>query len=184
MALTHHRMIIEATDLPIALFQASVHSGRMAYTPKVLAQLPRVVAVKEGSWETSAYEANRRLIQKTAPHVAVMASGDEHLFSSYILGSEGRYVSLACIIPETIVALDAAVRGGDLAKACEAHEVIYPLAKAIYGRPPGGWATARLKTCLKLLDRLDDDRVRPPIGALDADEVTALKQALVTAGVL
>lgn len=70
MALTHHRMIIDAVDLPIALFQASVSSGHMAYTPDVLtqlAQLPRVIAVKEGSWETSAYEANRRLIKDAAP---------------------------------------------------------------------------------------------------------------------
>lgn len=111
-----------------------------------------------------------------------MASGDEHLFSSYVLGSEGSYVSLACIIPETIVALDAAVRCGDLTRARQAHDVIYPLAKAIYGRPPGGRATARLKTCLKLLGRLDNDRVRPPIGALDSDEIIALKQALATAG--
>lgn len=187
MAITHHRMIIDAVDLPITLFQASVNSGRMAYTPEVLselAQLPRIVAVKEGSWETSAYEANRRLIQHVAPHVAVMASGDEHLLASYVLGSEGSFVSLACLIPETIVALDRAVCRSDLADARRAHDVIYPLARAIYGRPPGGRATARLKTCLKLLGRLDDDRVRPPIGPLDADEVKALAKALETAGLL
>ncbi|ETW93786.1 MAG: dihydrodipicolinate synthetase [Candidatus Entotheonella factor] len=187
MAITHHRMVIEATDIPIMLFQASVNSGQMAYTPEVLsqlAQLPRVVAVKEGSWETSAYEANRRLIKDVAPHVAVMASGDEHLLASYVLGSEGSFVSLACIVPETIVTLDRAVCGSDLAAARRAHEVIYPLAKAIYGRPPGWRATARLKTCLKLLGRLGDDRVRPPMGALDAGEVNALSQALVTAGLL
>lgn len=139
MAITHHRMIIDAVDIPITLFQASVNSGQMAYAPEILgqlAQLPRVVAVKEGSWETSAYEANRRLIKEVAPHVGVMASGDEHLFASYVLGSEGSFVSLACIIPEVIVALDRAVRSSDLAAARQAHEVIYPLAKAIYGRPP------------------------------------------------
>ncbi len=187
IAITHHRMIIEAVDIPIALFQASVNSGRMAYTPEVLsqlAQMPRVVAVKEGSWETAAYEANRRLVKAAAPHVAVMASGDEHLFASYVLGSEGSFVSLACLIPETIVALDRAVHRSDLAAARCAHEVIYPLAKAIYGRPPGGRATARLKTCLKLLGRLDDDRVRPPMGPLDADEVAALSQALEAAALL
>ena len=181
MAITHHRMIIDAVDLPITLFQASINSGQMAYTPAVLAQLaqlPRVVAVKEGSWETSAYEANRRLIKAVAPHVAVMASGDEHLLPSYVLGSEGSFVSLACIIPETIVALDRAVCRGDLVAARRAHEVIYPLAKAIYGRPPGGRATARLKTCLKLLGRLEDDRVRPPMGPLDEDEVAALATVL------
>ena len=187
VALTHHRMVIEAVDLPIMLFQASVNSGQMAYKPEILvqlAQLPRIVAVKEGSWEVSAYEANRRLIHQVAPQVAVMASGDEHLLSSYVLGSEGSFVSLACIIPETIVALDQAVRQGDLAQARAAHDVIYPLAKAIYGIPPGSRATARLKTCLKLLGRLDCDYVRPPLGPLDADEVMRLTQALQTVGLL
>jgi len=187
MALTHHRMILEAVDVPIMLFQASVHSGQMPYTPEVLrqlVQLPRVVAIKEGSWEVSAYEANRRLIKAAAPHVAVMASGDEHLFPSYVIGSEGSFVSIATIIPETIVELDQAIRQGDLARARVAHDVVYPLAKAIYGTPPVGHATARLKTCLKLLGRLESDRVRPPIGPLAEAEVTILARTLAAAGLL
>ena len=63
-----------------------------------------------------------------------------------------------------------------------AHAVIYPLAKAIYGTPPGGYATARLKTCLKLLGRLKDDRMRPPIGPLPDAEVTMLRSVLNEAG--
>lgn len=185
MAERHHRMIIEAAAMPIFLFQGSVRSGRAAYTPDVLARLvrlPGVVGIKEGSWEVAAYEANRRLVKSIAPQVGVMASGDEHLFTSYVLGSEGSLVSLADIAPETIVALDQAVRRGDLAAARAAHEIVYPLARAIYGAPPGGYATARLKTCLKLLGRLDCDAVRPPIGALPPADVDALRAALTQAG--
>ena len=140
-----------------------------------------MVGIKEGSWETAAYEANRRLIKQVAPDVAVMASGDEHLLTCYVLGSDGSLVSLAVVIPEAIVALDAAVRNGDLAAAREAHEVIYPLAKQIYGAEPKGHANARLKTCLKLLGRLEDDRVRPPHGPLDEAEVDDLRRALAAA---
>jgi 4-hydroxy-tetrahydrodipicolinate synthase len=185
MAINHHRKIVEAADLPIMLFQGSVRAGQTAFSPAVLeqlVQLPSVVAIKEGSWETSAYEANRRLIKAVAPHVAVMASGDEHLLSCYVLGSEGSLVSLAVIIPEEIVGLDRAVRNGDLALARKLHDVVYPLAKAIYGTPPGGHATARLKACLKLLGRLNCDFVRPPIGPLHADEVAMLQHALREAG--
>ena len=187
MALNHHRAVIEAVDLPIMLFQASVNAGHVAYRPEVLSrlvQLPRVVAIKDGSWEVARYEANRRLIKQVAPQVAVMGSGDEHLLTSYVVGSEGSLVSLSVVIPEPIVALYDAVRRGDLAAARAAHQVIYPLAKAIYGTPPGCHATARLKTCLKLLGRLDDDRVRPPIGPLPDDEVAMLRTALREAGVM
>jgi len=184
VALNHHRMIGEAVDLPLMLFQGAVRSGRIAYTSEVLGrlvELPNVIAIKEGSWETSAYEATRRIVQERAPHVAVMASGDEHLFSCYVLGSEGSLVSLAVIIPETIVAIDQAVRRGDLAAARVAHEVIYPLARAIYGTPPGGHATARLKTCLKLLGRLRSDLTRLPMGPLEEGEIEMLRLALETA---
>ena len=81
MAVRHHRYVIEATKSPIMLFQASVGAGKSAYAPDVLAELfalPRVVAVKEGSWEVAAYERTRKIAQEVAPHVAVMGSGAEH----------------------------------------------------------------------------------------------------------
>lgn len=184
--LRHHRAVIEATRMPIFLFQGSVNAGRTAFPPALLAELarlPGVVGVKEGSWETSAYEASRRAVREAAPHVRVMASGDEHLFTSYVLGSEGSLVSLADIIPETIVALDAAVRAGDLAMARKHHDVVYPLAKAIYGAAPGGWANARLKACLHILGRIDGPATKPPIGPLPAAEITRLEAVLRGAGV-
>ena len=187
VALNHHRLILEAVDVPIMLFQGPAAAGSFAYPPDVLAELvrlPQVVAIKEGSWEVAAYESNRRLVKAVAPHVAVMASGDEHLFTSYVVGSEGSLVSLAVVIPETIVRLDRAVRAGDLAAAQAAHEVIYPLAKAVYGAPPGSHATARLKTCLKLLGKLENDRVRPPAGPLDDAEREMLHAALERSGLL
>ena len=187
MVLRHHRMVAAATEAPMFLYQAPVGAGRMAYGPEVLkalVQLPCVVGVKEGSWETAAYEANRRMIRSAAPDVGVMASGDEHLLTCFILGSEGSLVSLACLWPEPIIRLERAVRAGDMAAAQAAHDAIYPLARAIYGTPPGYHATARLKSCLKLLGRIPDDRVRPPIERLPADEVKRLDQILREAGLL
>lgn len=187
LAPAHHRIVAAATDLPMMLFQGSVRAGRIPYTPAVLralVRLPNVVGIKEGSWETAAYEATRRLVAETAPQVAVMASGDEHLLTCFVLGSEGSLVSLAVIVPEMVVALDRAVRQGDLAAALAVHRVIQPLARAIYGAPPGGYATARLKACLKLLGRLPCDAVRPPLGRLDERETARLRDALATAGLL
>ena len=185
--LGHHRAIIDATGVKIFLFQGSVNAGRTAFPPALLAelaQLPGVVGVKEGSWETAAYEASRRAVQKAAPHVRVMASGDEHLLTCYVLGSEGSLVSLADIIPEDIVALDAAVRASDLAAARRRHEIVYPLAKAIYGTAPGGWANARLKACLHLLGRIPCPATKPPIGPLPQAEISRLRDALRAVGLL
>ena len=186
MALAHHTIANARAQMPLMLYQAGVNAGTMAYTPEVLAglaQLPHVVGVKEGSWEAAAYEGNRRLVRRLAPHVAMMASGDEHLLTCFAVGSEGSLVSLAAVVPELVIALDAAVRAGDLAKARALNERVYPLAKAIYGTAPGGHANARLKTCLKLLGRIPRDTMRPPIGPLAASEVAMLERALADGGV-
>ena len=177
----HHRRVLEATDAPLMLFQAAVGAGGLSYpasTLERLIRLPRVVAIKEGSWEVAAYEENRRLIRAVAPHVAVMGSGDEHLFTSYVVGSEGSLVSLAAVIPEPIIGLYEAVRAGRLAEARAFHERIHPLARAVYRVAPGGRATARLKTCLELLGQFPNDRMLPPAIATPAEERPPLAQAI------
>ncbi|MDM0033991.1 dihydrodipicolinate synthase family protein [Variovorax sp. J22P271] len=186
MAVTHHTIANANAQMPLMLYQAGVNAGTMAYRPEVLAelaQLPNVVGIKEGSWEAAAYEANRRLVKRVAPQVAMMASGDEHLLTCFAIGSEGSLVSLAAVVPELVIDLDRAIQGGDLAEARRLNDRIYPLAKAIYGTAPGGYATARLKTCLKLLGRFPSDAMRPPIGPLPRAEVAALEAALAEAGV-
>ena len=180
----HHQRIQQATALPMFLFQGSVNSG-LAFSPSVLRSLldlRSVVGIKEGSWETSAYDAVRRLTKSVRPDVAVMASGDEHLFTCFVLGSEGSLVSLAAVVPELIVALDRAVKEGDMAGARLLHDRIYPLAKAVYGTAPGSLATARLKACLKLLGRLDRATCRAPVGDLPPEEYERLGLALAEAG--
>ena len=183
-ALIHHRRILDATAVPLLLFQASVGAGASAYPPETLrrlVRLPRVAAIKEGSWEVAAYEANRRLVREAAPHVAVMGSGDEHLFTSFAVGSEGSIVSLAAVVPEPVIALFDAVRAGDLAAARDLNERIWPLARAIYRAAPGGRANARLKSCLKMLGRFPDDTMLPPQIATPPHEHEALRAALAIA---
>ena len=185
--LNHHRIISAATDLPIMLYQAPVNAGGMAYDAGLLSelvQMPRIVGIKEGSWEVARYEANRRLVKSITPQVAVMASGDEHLLTSFVVGSDGSQVSLAVIIPETIVSLAAAIKRNDLVMAQMAHDIIYPLAKAIYGTAPGSFATARLKASLKILGRIPCAVTRPPIGPLPDDEIEHLSTLIYKLGLL
>lgn len=187
MVVRHHEMIAAAADMPMMLYQAGVGAGSMAYplgTLERLVQLPQVVGIKEGSWETGAYDRNKRLVARVAPHVEMMASGDEHLLPCFAIGSAGSLVSLAVLMPDEIVALDRAVISGDMATARALHARIQPLANAIYGAAPGGFATVRLKACMELLGRWPLGHGRPPIGALDEGERRRLRVALVEAGLL
>ncbi len=181
MVEAHHAHVMLATSLPIVLYQAPVGAGRMAYQIPVIERLialPRVKAIKEGSWEIATYEQNWRFVSARRPDIAVLGSGDEHLLTSYMIGSAGAQVSLAAIVPELVVALHEAAVAQDWTRARSLHEIMYPLSVAIYRNPPGNRATARLKTCLKLLGRLESDTARPPIQPLPRDEVDALRQAL------
>ncbi|WP_045011664.1 dihydrodipicolinate synthase family protein [Bradyrhizobium sp. LTSP849] len=181
----HHRHIRDATTAPLMLYAAPVGAGAMAYAPPLLERLvadPRFVAIKEGSWEVAAYEQNLRLIRKLRPEFIVLGSGDEHLMTSYLVGSAGSQVSLACVVPELVVDLWAAAEAGDWERARVMHDKLYPLAAAIYRDAPGGRATVRLKACLKLLGRLSCDAVRPPQPPVMPDELRALELALQLAG--
>lgn len=169
------------------LYAAPVGAGAMAYAPPLLEQLvadPRFVAIKEGSWEVATYEQNLRLIHKLRPEFVVLGSGDEHLVTSYLVGSAGSQVSLACVVPEFVVSLWNAAEVGDWEQARAAHDKLYPLAVALYRDAPGGRATVRLKACLKLLGRLSCDAVRPPQPPATLSELQALEQALRIAGAL
>lgn len=183
----HHQRIRDVTSVPLMLYGAPVSAGAMAYSQPVLQQLVadrRFVAIKEGSWEVSAYEQNLRLIRRLRPDFAVLSSGDEHLLTSYIIGSAGSQVSLAAVVPELVVSLWKAAEAGNWAQARAMHEKLYPLAVAIYRDAPPGRATARLKACLKLLGRLSSDALRPPHLPVSSTELQALDLALHMAGVL
>ncbi len=187
MALNHHRIVAAASTLPLMLYQAGVGTRDMAYNEETLAalvRLPNVVGIKEGSWETARYEANRRLVRRVAPKVAVMASGDEHLLTCMTIGSEGSLVSLAVLVPDLIVALDRAIAASDLVTARALNDRIYPLATAIYGAAPSAHANARLKMCLHLVGKLANPAMRPPIGPLPPAEIAMLEVALAAAGIL
>ena len=180
-ALIHHRHAMAACSLPFVLYQAPVGAGAMPYDDETLAELvslPQVAGIKEGSWEVAAYEEKRRVAKGLRPDIAVMGSGDEHLMTSYLIGSEGSQVSLAAVTPTPLVNLWRAAAAGRWDEARYWHEVVYPLACAVYRARPSGRATPRLKACLKILGRLSCDAARPPFAPLPAEEYRALERAL------
>ena len=183
----HHNLIAKKIKSPIMLYQASINAGLMAYNPATLERLiniSEIVAIKEGSWETAKYDFNRRLTKSIRPEVAVMASGDEHLLSCFMIGSEGSLVSLAIIIPDAIIGLYKSIINKNFEEAIRYHNIIYPLAKAIYGTKPAGYATARLKTCLKLIGKIPNDKMRNAMEPLNKVEIENLKKAISSAGLI
>jgi len=177
----HHAGIAVETGLPLVLYQAPVAAGAMAYRPdtlEALVKLPAVAGVKEGSWEVATYEENWRLVNRIRPDLSVMASGDEHLLTCYMIGTTGSQVSLAAVVPGLVCDLFEAASAGDWAGARAAHERLYPLAVAIYRKRSGVTPTARLKACLHILGLIPSARVLPPNRQLEREELHALELVL------
>jgi 4-hydroxy-tetrahydrodipicolinate synthase len=183
----HHRAIARAISIPLVLYMTSATAGHMHYRPDVLARLleiETVVAIKEGSWNTISYERTRAIVQTQAPEVAVLASGDEVLYPSFVLGTEGSMVSLACIAGSTIAALLHAVSRDDHVRARQLHSVVQPLANAVYGRSPSSHAVLRLKAAMALMGFWPETASRLPAGRLALSEVEDLRRLLDRCGLL
>ncbi len=185
-ALIHHRYALDGCSLPMLIYGAPVGAGQLAYdnpTLRALALEPRIIGIKEGSWEIAAYEENLRLLKGIRADFIVLGSGDEHLLTSYMIGSAGSQVSLAAVVPELVVALWEASQRQEWAEAMRIHHMIYPLSVAIYREAPGGRAATRLKACLMLMGKLPSATVRPPQPPVTTNELATLRDALVHAGV-
>lgn len=180
-ALIHHRHARDACHLPLLIYGAPIGAGQMAYdaaTLRTLAAEPRIIGIKEGSWEIAAYEENLRLLKTVRPDFVVLGSGDEHLLASYMIGSAGSQVSLAAVVPELVVALWQASQRGAWDEALALHNRLYALAVAIYRDAPGGRATARLKACLMIKGQLTSAALRPPQPPVSPAEMLRLEAAL------
>ncbi|XWN31181.1 MAG: dihydrodipicolinate synthase family protein [Devosia sp.] len=180
MALTHHRAVA-SVGLPLVLYRAPILAGRMAYsvdTLQRLAEIETVAGIKEGSWEVAAYEEVRRTLKALRPDVAVLASGDEHLLTGFLIGTEGSQVSLAAVAPDVVVALFEAAMGEDWSRARRLHDALYPLSVAIYRNPPAYRATPRLKACLAHQGAIPNAFVKPPNQEVGAAERATLADAL------
>jgi 4-hydroxy-tetrahydrodipicolinate synthase len=188
MALTHFKIIAEATDLPLIVFQYPQISGQ-GYPFETLLRLieavPSIKAIKDWSNDAMLHEKHIRSLQAGAGGraVTVLTTHSSWLMASLSMGAKGLLSGAGSVIPELQVALFRAVKAGDLVAAQAINDRIYPLAQAFY-TPPFLDMHNRMKECLVLLGRQDRAVVRPPLMKLPDGEIKRLRQALDAAGLL
>ena len=101
------RDVLEGGGLPVSIFQYPLGSG-LGYTPETLAlmaRLPGVLAVKEGSDSIVAYERNYAAIKQAAPDVAVLASNFDWFLAQMAVGADGILSGLAALAPQHLASL-------------------------------------------------------------------------------
>ena len=185
MIYEHHKIISDAIQGPIFIYQSSVNSGHLSYKTETLQELMKIkniIGVKEGSWNTKCYVDNHKFLKNINQNFLVMASGDEHIYPCFKYASDGSQVSLAAIVPEKVVELITNIENKNFDLAQDLDRKLLILAQNIYGKYPPSFATARIKYCLKVLKKIPRDTMRSSI-SLDNEEKSQLKNSLKSIGI-
>ncbi|WP_419897815.1 dihydrodipicolinate synthase family protein [Roseomonas sp. USHLN139] len=186
MALAFVKEVAAATPLPIVLFQLSRASGLGYATPllaRLVAEVPQIIAVKEGSDIPAVYEDNLRALRECDRPVTVLTTNNGWLFASLSYGADGILSGIGSVASDILAEMFAASQAGDIAAARAANDRLLPLARVFYRRP-GLDMHNRMKTALHLLGRLPHPDPRPPLLPITAAEREEIRAALVAAGLL
>ena len=179
------RTITEQADIPVIIFQLARSSGLgyAADTIARIAELPSVVAIKEGSGDMTDYERNLRVLSQCNPPVPVLTSNNSWLLASLAVGGDGILSGSSNVVAAEHVALWKAIQAGDLTSARGMSDRLYPLVQRFY-RPPFIDMHTRMKEALVLQGRLPRATVRPPLLPISDGEREEIRQALIAAELL
>jgi 4-hydroxy-tetrahydrodipicolinate synthase len=185
MVVEYVRAIAAQVDLPLIVFQYPLGSG-FGYSTGTLAQLaelPSVVAVKEGSDSIRAYEENRRVLKAARPGFSILASNFDWFLAQLAIGSDGILSGLASVAPQLLVELWQAGERLDLEAMRAISATLQPLVQLIYAAPRNEMYV-RIKFALHAMGVIASATARGPFLPVDAATAHAILGALPQAGLL
>ena len=167
--LTHFRMISDATDLPVILYDIPGRSGIEITYDTLLraAKHPNIVAVKDAKGDLSEVS---RVMNNT--DLIYFAGDDANALPTLAIGGAGLIGVTANIAPEPYRLMVDAVNAGDLHTATAQHKLLEPLVRAAMTHVPGTVAT---KYILQGLGRIGSARVRLPLVGPEESEAANIE---------
>jgi 4-hydroxy-tetrahydrodipicolinate synthase len=177
--------IDRAVNLPFVIFQYA-HWTNCNYDCQTLIKLAKIknfIAIKNAINDPRRYEEEYRCLKTVRPEISFLNANDIQILSYFSIGSDGALVGYACLAPEFIVGLYEAVEKGDLRKANEINDRMYPLTKAIYSHPRLNWHT-RIKDALVMMNEIKCAAARPFLPPISNDERKNIRRALIDSGLL
>jgi len=176
----YYASVCAASELPIVLYKPAVFSVQAISVEDMieLSALPKVVAIKEGSWEVIEYEHMREAIQKAAPQISVLGSSDEHFFYNYLSGNVGCQASLVTVLPDPISKMVELIKRGAIGEAHELHSRLAPIARYIYRTGSASDMVARLKLGLVIRGVIDTPHFRAPREPIRPEEENEMRSMI------
>jgi 4-hydroxy-tetrahydrodipicolinate synthase len=174
----HFKAITEAVDLPIILYNVP---GRTVAdmtneTMLRLALLPGIIGVKEASGNLA---KNLDLLRQAPVDFAVYSGDDPTAMALMLCGGKGNVSVTANVAPKAMHELCVAAMNGEIAKAKEINNRLFPLHNKLFIEPnpvPVKWAMAEMG--------LIPTGIRLPLLNLSELHHETVRKALKDAGVL
>ena len=174
--LTHFRMVADATELPMLVYDIPGRAGIPIKYETILrlAKHPRIVGVKDAKGDFS--EVSRVLNQTDL----IYFSGDDaNVLPHLAIGAVGLIGVTANIAPAPYRVMVDAVNRGDLHAATQMHKKLEPLVRAVMTHVPG---TVAAKYILHGLGRISTPRVRLPLVGPEEWEAAIIEDELALVG--
>ncbi|NYT50006.1 dihydrodipicolinate synthase family protein [Parapusillimonas granuli] len=186
MVLEHYRRIAGASSLPLIIFQYPLGGGQgyaLDTLMRLIEEVPAIAGIKDYCGDPVLHEEVVRQLRNRPHKVAMLSSHSSWLLQSLALGCDGILSGAGSTIASLQVELFDAMRNGDLLLAREINERMNVITRVFY-RPPFIDQHNRMKEAQVLLGRFKCAAVRPPIMKLKEQEISSIRTALITAGML
>ena len=174
--LTHFRMVADATELPMLVYDIPGRAGIPIKYETILrlAKHPRIVGVKDAKGDFS--EVSLVLNQTD---LIYFTGDDANVLPHLAIGATGLIGVTANIAPAPYRVMVDAVNRGDLHAATQMHQKLEPLVRAVMTHVPGTVAT---KYILHGLGRISTPRVRLPLVGPEEWEAAIIEDELALVG--
>ncbi len=171
--LAHFKMIADAVDIPIILYNVPSRTG-INLKPELVAELAKIsniVGIKEAS---GSLDQITKILELTKGEDFVVLSGDDGLTLPIMaLGGVGVISVVANVAPKLVVSMVEAFRKKDMEKARELHIALAPLIRAVFLETN----PIPIKKAVELIG-LPAGHLRLPLAAISEENEKKLKKAL------
>ncbi len=174
--LTHFRLIADATDLPVLLYDIPGRTGVPINYETIIriAKHPNIVGIKDAKGDFSQVS---RVLNETG--LLYFSGDDANVLPHLSIGATGLVGVTANIAARPYRQIVDAVNAGKLAEATAAHKILEPLVRAVMTHVPG---TVAAKYILHGLGRIDSPRVRLPLVGPEDYEAAQIEDDLARIG--
>jgi 4-hydroxy-tetrahydrodipicolinate synthase len=167
--LTHFRMIADATDLPVILYDIPGRTGIPIAFETILraAKHPNIVAIKDAKGD---FAQVSRVLNET--DLLYFSGDDSNILPHISIGATGLIGVTANIAPRAYRDMVDATNKNDFHTALEVHTTLEPLVRAAMSHVPG---TVAAKYILDGLGLIESPRVRLPLVGPEESEAARIE---------